>query len=390
MISYSNLSSTIVLNAWPAVFRLGSFCQNLTSNANCTCSNPFSTGLSDWINAQGVLCQIYEPVVYSLWICNFLTWILVILSSLPKLHQIHLRFCSTRKRRLQTCQNPPSSLVTLFILFFLVMPCVFVVGMLRIFRNEESRIGKTLDLTISWLVARTCFYLAIFIHQPSLLRRILQAENIVGDWVYLNTFIERLVSISSIFIGFLVLPVYFTQNLEVGLLVARICFSSFLGIQLLLLLLHHLYARNIDKRINLLLLESHEQTQNDAVLTLKTKIHEIQKMAMFNSAWNVLLYLIWFVAPPLWIAHDYFLPISWFGMIFLTHGVVNSLYVKKEELRKISEFKQYRNSKTSLMINESRKNTRKYSKKLSLSSRDPSEDSVKPASIRFAQPPVDT
>lgn len=315
---------------WYPPFLLGELCIAPT----CTCANG-STGRSEWIDAVGALCQVNEGAVRALWILNMVYWTIAVFVGIPQFRQLYQRFIKNRK----LSSLPPVALAILT-MFLVTMPCVFVVGFVRIF-IKDTRITLTPESTVPWFIGRTAFYLALGIHQPALLEKALVAESSTTGVVRFYTWQARMLCFITALNGFLFIPVYVTGGSDVVL--ARICFGIFLGIHTFCTAGILLSTVIIDDKLGKVLEKSYHETQSEAILILKEKLHQVQKTAKINGIMQCSLYFFWFVIPPLWVAHDYILPITWLSMPGVAFATLQSVFIKKGEEE--DQITVYRNSK---------------------------------------------
>ena len=319
------------------VFNLGPPCQKqVVSNGSfqCVCP-PDYTGRSDWVNMEGSLCQINFWAIRGLWIATLFIWFLFFSFNAKKILHILRRFFGTTKRRRNTFREMPSSIVAFVLLFFLVIPFIFVVAFIRIF-DENARIGLTLSITFAWFFVRFFLYVALSIHQPGLLRKILQAENITDASIRTDIFREKLVWFITATSGWLAFVVYSDSS---NLVLSRACFATYLALNLLSFTYIYFSTKNIDKKISKMLNKSYEMSKNDAILILKNKLHRAQVGGATSTSFQILIYFVWLVAPPLWVAHDYLLPLSWIAVLKMASILVDVLYINENENKQLVDFK---------------------------------------------------
>lgn len=348
-LTFDNISNS----EWTVPFLLG---QEVCAEPPCECSL-YYTGRSDWINAEGYLCHVNIWAVRALWILNILVWIAVVLFGIPKFLHVYERFF----KKIKLSKLPPIVLVVI-VMFGIIMPCCLTVGFIRIF-DEEARIPYDLRITLPWFFGRSIFYCCTAVYQPLLLRKILEAENMSNAAVQNQITRERIVSAIAASNSLLFIPVYLTGGTNIPL--ARACFAVYLVVSLFCLLALCLTSTMIDNRLKQMLAESYVETKSAAILTLQRKLHSVQRVIKYNAAFQTLLYLVWLVTPPLWVAHDYILPLIWLAIPMTANASLGSVYIKETDKRNIETYRKQSKAFTTAGNRESGKIAFRDSSKLS-------------------------
>jgi len=306
------------------------------NTSTCVCDAQWS-GHSDFVDAQYVQCQLQTSVLTALWIANVVLFILVFLYSAPRLWVLAKRFraakqvAEARGQRLSIWDN--KGFVTLLLFFALCFPSQLIVGFLRIF-DFNRKIGIDVLITIFWALERLGFYSAVAVHQPSLMRHMLQAQDATARIVRNADLVGRGIAALASMAAFFALPVLVTQGRNLAL--ARGCFATYCMTQTITFGLLHMQARYVQRNVTVLLTAAYAQTKNQAVLILRDKLSVGQDSIVLQSRVQVLIYFVYLVVPPLWITHDYLLVISWFGPILMSKRVVDSIYMEDSEHQIVS------------------------------------------------------
>jgi hypothetical protein len=295
-------------------------------NGVCVCDGGW-TGLSDFVNAVNVQCQVSIWSVRGLWVANLAAFVVVAVIVFPRILDLSQRAWNTRVRMLRKGKSysvwSNSGLVSISFFFLVCFPSQMIVGMLRLF-TEDRRIGMDYLITFFWFMERFGYYCAAGIHQPNLLRHLLKAQDAS------HTEVERFARLSqmlfglAVLSGFWALPVLVTGGDNIPL--ARVCFAGYCFMQVTTFGLLAVQAHYLGIELHAVLTRSYLISRNEQTSQLRDMIMLGQKAARNLAAMQAIMYLAFFVAPPLWITHDYLLPISWFGPIAMSKRVVDSIY----------------------------------------------------------------
>jgi hypothetical protein len=172
------------------------------------------------------------------------------------------------------------------------------------------------------------------IYQPSLLRKVLEAENVTSKAAQSQIQKERIAFYVLILSSFLAIPVYIDGGSN--LVLSRAIFSSYMGVQGLAALSLVFTAVHVDRLLAKMLDQSYAQTNNVAVLDMKQRLHSVQKSAMIGGSIQAVTSFLWLVCPPLWVTHDYLLPVLWLSIPFIARSVLKSVYVGSQASRGVS------------------------------------------------------
>lgn len=316
---------------WPKEFLLSnSICDCnghgacINGSSVCTCDDGWS-GRSDFINAEGVQCHINIFILTALWLGTMLLGVASTMFTIKKFRKA--QFLKYRKRkRFAKIKNTESSTEilkpgmlpfhTICLLAFvcLTVPMVCATGIVRLTMTDQ-RVGQDFLLTTLWFVVRSTFYMEVGFHQNIILMRMLQAVKGTDNVLRLNLRVSIAFMILSVITGsFGFVSVFLGSS---GIQTSRSIFGIFLASQTMLMFSFSIQAWLIEKKCYHLFTQAYESTKKESILVVRAKITKWETTILILSGIQGFILLVWCVTPPLWIAHDYFLPISWVAMCSL-------------------------------------------------------------------------
>ena len=137
------------------------------------------TGLSDWVNTDGVDCQINDIAVRGLWGFLILFCIYQQAISASRIYQRYQDFrayqSAQRERGRRARFRDNRGLIAALTHSFLTFPGIVIYGIIRIAKPDE-RVGVTATATVFFFVTKTAFYFSGWAFQPALLASILQGQ----------------------------------------------------------------------------------------------------------------------------------------------------------------------------------------------------------------------
>ena len=301
------------------------------SNASlCDCENGWS-GVSDFVLATGVQCHISRDAILGLWGANLFCTFLMLLYSAPRIRAIVRRFLQRKAELAQ--RNKPlylsdnKGLLSVVVGFSLTYPFLIAVGLMRIF-VPSAKIGIDPFITVCWFMTRVGFCAASAIHQPYLIAEMLKARNLPPSLIKRNVFYTRILfELLAVSTFICMLPVLITQGQNI--LLARTFFALWCLGQAALFLSFALNTRHLALTVFNVLSTSTNTTQNQNVIMLRDKLAKMQKSQYLNTGIQTVIFTSFLCAPPLWILHDYLLPLSWFGLITLGKELIDSVTIEK-------------------------------------------------------------
>jgi hypothetical protein len=285
-----------------------------TNNIHCICDDGW-TGKSDFVNSDGVQCQIHEWGIKTIWIILIIIVFTVYVRGLPHILDITHRFLDQRARRAQT--KKPSLLFDILqnktmmaIAFFygMAFPSMLFMGFWRIFDSDNGRLGISVPYSIAWFFIRMGIYGGTACHQPNMMKFLLKATNRADDVIKTATIMSTGLLIILTIAGITIIPVLITQGNDVY--TSRICFTILCFVVGLIQLLIAVHAKYVMDTLDGVLTQSYSITHQPKVLDVQSRMRIAQKSVIKASAVQIFIYWGILVCPPLWICFDYILPIS--------------------------------------------------------------------------------
>ena len=300
-----------------------------TSRIVCECDEGW-TGLSDFMDGRGASCHVNEEAIRYLWVANIALWFIVIAISMPKIiHLLGKHYVNEEKMRakgksFRIWNN--QGLFSVVVGLFICVPGMVMVGVLRI-AFPNSRIALDYVITLFWFIGRLGMGASTSLHQPSLMKQMLRAQSIADTVVRNYDRYGKIIAVSQTIACFWALPVLVTRGEDVVL--TRVCFALFcaqVGFGFLLLFMQSMAIQSVLHKI---LTEGAKTSGQPNLLTIRDKLCEGQNMIKKQTFVQTLIYVVYAMAPPLWLSYDYMLPLSWLTPPLILVNVVNTLYDEK-------------------------------------------------------------
>jgi len=294
----------------------------------CECEEGF-TGRSDWLNTEGLDCQLNVRIYKAFWGLNGAFAILYQFKTFPKMKLRYLEFKEKQKaiqasgKTMNIRQN--RGLVAIMFYEFWVFPSLVLCAIVKITMDDE-RVGITPLITVLFAVVKVGFYFGVaYMFQPSLIRTLLQSGSLKR-----NKKIQRLILVSDTFarinlmfsVTFSFVP--FITLFRGGKLdrTAEIAWVIYFGGSIVSLLFY--FTQSVYLKYKIVKVLDSIQQNNSQVRETKKKLVKIQTTVMFQTLFQSVLYSLFLFWPYLWNKHDYFLPLSWLAFILISKELAES------------------------------------------------------------------
>lgn len=278
----------------------------------CVCEKGW-TGLSDFINTEGITCDINIYVVKALWAFNlafsahqFWTSRYRLLNKRKQHHHL-VRINLAKGRKYTLIHN--KGLCALIMAICVCMPAIWIVGLLRIGTNTE-RVGHTWAITIFFAIAKIGFSLASYFFQPHLLSTMLKGcrhgdilVNLAKLWGLANATISIIIAILPI------VTVAASSNGRDS--VAQAVYLTYMSGSLLCMIFHGLQAVFITRRFQKLAELTGSSGKTDRWQHSKRRVYRLQQEAWMQSLFQGIVYTLFIFMPFMHNKMDYFIPIGW-------------------------------------------------------------------------------
>ncbi|GBG34050.1 Teneurin-4 [Hondaea fermentalgiana] len=297
-------------------------------NGTCICDAGW-TGRSDWMNAEGIDCQIHMPTVKALYGILALAQVVGYIMAIPYLKSRYAAYLSLKdlhRRRGESYSMRHNKTVLAMAIWYLVgAPMLFLYCLVKWTANEE-RVGVTWGLTILFVVVKLLFYLCVLLTQPTLLRAVLHDLQKGSHYVRINDRMTVVMYAGQLLSGLLavaaVLKPDAQQTIYIIYLVVMLYVAGWISGQ----------AFFIKARVIHTLDRSHRVAAMPKMLVLKDKLVAMQNSAIRQGALLAILFLIQLVWPFLWTKHDYYLPLSWLVMPIVGMRVAKTAFSEKDQV----------------------------------------------------------
>lgn len=296
-------------------------------NNTCVCNSGW-TGKSDFINADGIDCQINTKVVRGLWIAAFIWVNCIYIFTFPKVRlrwKQHRELVARKKARGKTYYAwENSSLVSMFVYFSICALGFELYSLLKIFDfDDKERVGLTPIATTLFFLTVVGFYAAFFFFQPPLMSVLLRGgKNYrflikANYWIALSGLVMQLIDAA--------LPFFLLKEKGEINQKSKSLFISFFAINVLALLGYTVQAGVTMRRSTKILAISYQLHGRSWILDIKKKIGNVQKQTLIECALQGLIYIIFIAWTFMWTKHDYFLPVSWAFATVLWFRIFNAV-----------------------------------------------------------------
>lgn len=291
-------------------------------NGTCICDEGW-TGLSDWVNTDGVDCQINDVTVRCLWGVLLLACLYMQGVSATRIHQRYQDFRGyqrlqrERGRRAKLREN--RGLIAALTHSFITFPCIVIYSIIRIAKPDE-RVGITVTASVFFFVTKAAFYFSGWAFQPALLASILQGQKYgrkrIEQLVRLNNRINFGLMIMSCITGVYAFLPLFTENDKVDE-TAKIALLLYYLTMTLTLMFWGFTFKYVEKQVDEVLTASYASTKNERTEQIRQKLVEMQSENFRQAVIQTIIYGVFLFYPFLWNKHDYFHPISWIAIALL-------------------------------------------------------------------------
>lgn len=291
----------------------------------CVCE-PGWTGQSDWVNMEGIDCQVNILAVQILWIINLAVSVLSAAASAPKLLKLFQKHQRVKKSmssagKVYTIRDNKGSFA-LLIFYLFCFPFQIALGVWKLV-DPTIKIAIDVVPTILWFVTRSGFYISAGVFQPSLLASVMRGTRAAEIIIQRNNRFGFYVSLGSVLVTLFAVPNVVTGGRDFLLAEATIV-AYFLG-QALVLFCLALQAQLLKRKITHILDESHKTNANEKTLEIKDRLNSVQHSAERATLVQFMVYLCFGIIPFMWNKHDYLLPITWLTLPLIGRRATNAV-----------------------------------------------------------------
>mmetsp|Transcript_12499 Transcript_12499/g.14360 ORF Transcript_12499/g.14360 Transcript_12499/m.14360 type:complete len:391 (+) Transcript_12499:216-1388(+) len=285
-------------------------------NDTCQCEDGF-TGLSDFINTEGLDCQINELIVDCLW--GFLLFAAVVgqLLSVPKFLD---RYRRHKERGHPLKKN--KILIAIILYETIVVPSVILAAILKL-ADKSQRVGVTPGITVFFFTGKFGFYLTAFFIQPALTEAMMK-----GSKLGKNPVIDRIIRIQYVgsFMMFVIssllalLPFITIANGGVYDETAEIVHLAYFGGSAFSMFAYSLQCVFLIFKINGVMKPSGLAAgtpSDDKLEQTRKALVSFQKQTLIQQYINGGIFTAFAAAQYMWNRHDYYFPLSWVVFIVL-------------------------------------------------------------------------
>jgi len=291
------------------------------NNSKCICDKGW-TGLSDFVNTEGLDCQIYDPAVRGLWAFDILLASIVLVKSASRVKARWENFLAGRRmarergRHYTILENKP--LIASIFYWFVLFPCLILFAIVRITKSDE-RVGVTFGVTFFFLMCKFGFYMAGFYFYTSLFEAVLKGAIIRQSGLRTDSLIKAnymfaalgaVISISAGILPFISLGLNDFKSSQA----IWVSYLIFLFLSLVWYTAQGVYIRLKVKEVFGL---SYKLSKNQTLKEIQNKLEDMQKALIIQASVQMIFFLCFFMVPFLWNKHDYFLPMSWITYVVL-------------------------------------------------------------------------
>lgn len=304
-------------------------CNNVTNT--CKCDKGF-TGASDFINTDGLDCQLQIVVFQGIWGGLLVLHILGQIVSLPKCLQRY-RDYKARKDQLQMRgQSYPITknrgLMTILCYQLVVTPGLIAMCILKIV-DTDQRIGVTFGVTFLFFVIKTGFYGATTLFQPALIKTMLRGNGFgnkekINKIVRVSNTAAIINFISSSLISLLPFVTLYAAEGEITPLSELVWILYLVG-QVIILTGYGAQCVYLKKKINEVLDSANTPADSANTIDRARKVLiSMQNNVILQAVLNSAIYLAYLFVPFMWNKHDYYLPLSWVAFVILFKKVADT------------------------------------------------------------------
>mmetsp|Transcript_439 Transcript_439/g.1046 ORF Transcript_439/g.1046 Transcript_439/m.1046 type:complete len:405 (-) Transcript_439:145-1359(-) len=296
----------------------------------CVCNDGW-TGYADFINTEGIECQINNIVIKILWAFNLVFLLVTVFSvrhDIATKRNQHLDVVNQKNlqgRKYTWWDNKGYAAIVVWLA--LCFPANLILAIIKLATNNQ-RVGHTWAMTILFFIAKTGFYSSASIFQPQLLATILKGSRSQTALVTSARYWGLANLIISVVVG--ILPVItaaasvdgrdaVAQGVYIGYMAGSV-FSMFVfGLQAIVI--HVQFKKIMGSE-----LASKSTTRAGEI---QKKLFHFQRQTYSQAAVQGVIYAIFLFIPALWNKHDYFLPISWISFHLLFRKMSTSTITTK-------------------------------------------------------------
>uniref|UniRef100_A0A7S3LQM8 Epidermal growth factor-like domain-containing protein n=1 Tax=Aplanochytrium stocchinoi TaxID=215587 RepID=A0A7S3LQM8_9STRA len=296
-------------------------------NNTCSCKDGF-TGLSDFINTEGLDCQINELAIKCIWGALLLVLFIGQVRSLPKMYERYADFREVQQdgkmngRRIPITSNKGVLAIVLY--EGVMVPSLIAMIVTKLVADNE-RIGVTFTVTFLFFLTKAAFYGSAMLFQPALVAALMRAASFGTSQ---SGAVERLIrfnNISSFFnwmgsslLG--ILPFVTYANGGKWDETAEIVWFAYLGGSVFTLSLYALQCTYLKNKINEVLTPNSAGASGsgrEKMEQTKKMLIKLQNETIFQVVLNCTIYIAFIAVPLMWNRHDYYLPLSWIAFVIL-------------------------------------------------------------------------
>lgn len=287
----------------------------------CECDE-YWTGLSDFVNTEGVDCQVFEPAILGLWSLNILLALNFARRSIPRINTRWKAYKVTRDTQLARGKKygikNNRALIANFIFILVNVPGIILFAIIRMAKPDE-RIGVTVLITIVFCIVKVSFYASSWFFQPALFGTVLKGSGKSGlkaigikPLIKLNDRLSLAQAVISAGGGFLPFFSIGASSEDAQVIWFIYCMLTALGLVWLFLQSYYVKVKAIE-----VLDQSYSISKNEKTKKMRKRIVDMQNSALVNAPIQFMIYIVWGFYAFLWNKHDYLLPISWVSMLLM-------------------------------------------------------------------------
>ncbi|KAH9256144.1 hypothetical protein BASA81_005932 [Batrachochytrium salamandrivorans] len=329
--------------AWPRVFLWTSLpCEQ---SGNCGCE-PGWTGAGDFLNADGVMCQIHLAATQAMWGAFLGLSLGLLLLALPKLYG--LAMAHIKHGRMRLWDNP--GLLGSVLVYLGCVPGFLLVGIGKLAFRERIGGGESVLVNVGWMLSMIGLSFGVSLLRPAILRQALRTHSdSIPNYSHFLRHYQLHSRIASLGVGLgaiWVLPAWISNE---NVLASRVGIAMlYAQISITLFILAHQ-----NWRIQAIL--NHTLTQSILRLPIdSTKRHDLQlicnKLVRSHRGFarqtfmGGMLALIGLCAPPFWTVAEYIIPLAWLLPVWGVFKAIDSLYCTRYRVPLSSPFRVGRRS----------------------------------------------
>uniref|UniRef100_A0A6S8F1N7 Epidermal growth factor-like domain-containing protein n=1 Tax=Aplanochytrium stocchinoi TaxID=215587 RepID=A0A6S8F1N7_9STRA len=303
-------------------------CSNVTNL--CTCEDGY-TGRSDWLNTEGLDCQLNKTLVLVFWGINAVFGILYQFKTLPKMLERYREF--REKQKAFAAQGKPIAihqnrgLIAILFYEFWVLPGLIICAITK-FSLPDERVGITPFFTFLFSFVKIGFYWGVaYMFQPSLIKTLLQSGSLKR-----NKKVQRLILVSDAFAR-----INCTASVLLSLTpwitvanggelngTAEAAWVIYFAGSIISLMTYNVQSFYLKSKIKAVLSTIVSSNKSSGIAQTQAKLIKMQKTIIGQTLFQSCLYGMFLFWPYLWNKHDYFLPLSWLAFIVISKELAES------------------------------------------------------------------